>query len=79
MAKVRDIPEELHTKVIEIKSWLFHGDVKEVAKRSSTPRQTVSSMMNLKATPSKRVLECAIEVMNENKARFEIKPKMKVA
>lgn len=79
MGNLTTIPQELNEKLTEIKAWMFSGDQQEVARRARVKEQVVSMMLNRKRMPSKKVIECAIEVMNENKARFEIKPKLKIA
>jgi hypothetical protein len=76
---MKAIPAELDAKIDEIKSWMLDGDQKEVAKRARTFETRVSQILNKRIAPDKKVLDFAIEVMNENKARFEIKPSMKVA
>lgn len=76
---MKPLPTELEAKIDEVHSWLFYGDVKEVAKRSRTWATRVSAMLNKRQPMNKRVLEAAIEVMNENKARFECDAKMKIA
>lgn len=69
---MRTIPTELQEKLAEIRSWLFDGDQKVVAKRSRSGEGHVSRVLNGKMNPNKKILDTAIEVMNENKARFEI-------
>jgi transcriptional regulator with XRE-family HTH domain len=76
---MKSIPAELEAKLDEIKSWMFNGDQDEVAKRAGVKKQNVSAQLNKKQVPSKKVLDAAIEVMNENKARFEIRETMKIA
>jgi hypothetical protein len=76
---MKSIPAELEAKLDEIKSWMFNGDQDEVAKRAKVKKQNVSAQLNKKQVPSKKVLDAAIEVMNENKARFEIRETMKIA
>lgn len=78
---MKAIPTELQEKLAEVRSWLFDGDQKEVAKRSRSGEGHVSRVLNGKMNPNKRILDAAIEVMNENKSRFEIgvNPPMKVA
>jgi len=78
MAKSNTIPAELKEKLNEINSWLFYGDKQEVAKRSGMTPTYVGMVLKGDAF-NKTVIEKAIEVMNENKVRFEIKPKMEVA
>lgn len=84
MANVNTIPTELQQKVIEANQWLFYGDKKEVAKRARKSEKytimVLKAVMNGDGSKFNReIIECAIEVMNENKARFEITPTMKVA
>jgi hypothetical protein len=76
---MKSIPAELEAKLDEIKSWMFNGDQDEVAKRAGVKKQNVSAQLNKKQVPSKKVLDAAITVMNENKARFEIRETMKIA
>jgi hypothetical protein len=76
---MKALPPELDAKISELKSWMFNGDQDEVAKRAKMPKQNVSAMFNKKMTPSKKFLAAAIEVMNENKAMFEINDRMKIA
>ncbi len=76
---MKSLPTELEAKIDEVHSWMFYGDVKEVGKRACTWPQRVSAMLNKRIPIDKRVLEVGIEVMNENKSRFEIEPKMKIA
>lgn len=76
---MKALPPELEVKIDEIKSWMFSGDQAEVAKRARTWETRVSQILNRRIAPDKRVLEKAIEVMNENKARLEIKSQMKIA
>lgn len=77
---MKPLPSELEAKIDEIKGWMLDGDQKEVAKRARTWETRVSQILNKRIAPDKIVLDAAIQVMNENKARFEITtPKMKVA
>jgi hypothetical protein len=78
MAKNKEIPQELATKLKEIDSWLFYGDKKKVAKRVGKRADYVGKVIAGELI-NPQIIDVAIEVMNENKARFEIKPKMKVA
>jgi hypothetical protein len=71
---MRPLPPELSAKIDEIKSWLFEGDQHEVARRSRKSRVWVNKVLNKKAFNAK-IVEVAIQVMNENKARFEINTK----
>ena len=68
----KPIAPELEAKIDEVRRWMMEGDQKEVARRSGTWESRVSEILNKKRTPHKLILEKAIEVMNENKARFEI-------
>lgn len=68
---MKPIPPELEAKIDEIKSWMMAGDQKEVAKRARTFETYVSQVLSKRVAPNKKVLEYAIQVMNENKARFE--------
>lgn len=76
---MKALAPELEAKIDEVNSWLFYADQKEVAKRAKTWESRVSEVLNKKRPPTKRILEAAILVMNENKARFECSPKMKLA
>jgi transcriptional regulator with XRE-family HTH domain len=76
---MRPLAPELEAKIDEVNGWLFYGDGKEVARRARVQKSRVSEVLNKKRTPSKKILDAAIEIMNENKARFEITPKMKIA
>lgn len=76
---MRPLAPELEAKIDEVKSWLFYADQKEVAKRAKTWETRVSEVLNKKRQPNKRIMDAAIEVMNENKARFECSPKLKLA
>lgn len=68
----RPIAPELEAKIDEIRHWMLEGDQKEVARRAGTWESRVSEILNKKRPPHKTILEKAIEVMNENKARFEV-------
>lgn len=76
---MKPLSPELEAKIDEIKGWLFYGDQKEVAKRACVPESRISEVMNKKCPPNKEILDAAIKVMNENKLRFEVEPKMKIA
>jgi hypothetical protein len=69
---MKKIPPELEAKIDEVRSWMLEGDQGEVARRARVDKTRVSKVLNKRIAPTKRVLEAAIEVMNENKARFEI-------
>lgn len=75
---MKTIPVELEAKIDEVAAWMFEGDRDKVAARSRKSREWVSKVLNKHAFNA-QVLEAAIEVMNENKSRFECKPKMQVA
>lgn len=68
---MKPISPELEAKIDEIKLWMFDGDQKQVAKRARVSETWVSRVLNKKTGPDKKVLDYAIELMNENKARFE--------
>lgn len=76
---MKSLPTELEAKIDEVKSWMFDGDQKEVARRAGTWESRVSEVLNKKVPPQKKILEKAIEVMEENKSGFGIAPKMKIA
>lgn len=76
---MKALPAELEAKIDEIKSWMFEGDQDEVARRARTWKSRVSEVLNKRIPPNKEILEKAIEVMNENKSRFECQPTMKIA
>lgn len=73
------LPPELEAKIDEAKSWLIvDGDQDRVAAKARKSRVWVNRVLNKHAFNA-QILEAAIEVMNENKARFECQPKMKIA
>jgi transcriptional regulator with XRE-family HTH domain len=76
---MKPLAPELEAKIDEISGWMLPGDQEEVARRARVDNSWVSKVLNKKMTPTKKVLDAAIEIMNENKARFEITPKMKIA
>lgn len=76
---MRALPQDLEAKIDEIKGWMFYGDQALVAKKARTWETRVSEVLNKKRAPSKQILDAAVEVMNENKARFECTPKLKIA
>jgi tRNA U38,U39,U40 pseudouridine synthase TruA len=76
---MKALAPELESKIDEINGWLFHADQKEISKRSRRDEPWVSRVLNKKLPPDKRILDAAIEVMNENKARFECGHKLKLA
>lgn len=67
---MRTLPPELEAKIDEVKIWLFNGDQDKVAARSRKSREYVCKVLN-KRRFNAQILEVAIEVMNENKAKFE--------
>jgi hypothetical protein len=73
------LPAELEAKIDEVKSWMFAGGQRIVARRIKVDESTVAKILNKKMPPNEKVLEAAIELMNERKAKFECLPKMKVA
>jgi hypothetical protein len=78
MAKLKTFPTELEHKLTEINEWMFYGDKGKVAKRSRKTLEYVGKVLSKKAF-NRHIIECAIEVMEENKARFQITPRMKIA
>lgn len=75
---MKAIPTELEAKIDEINLWMFEGDRDKVAAMSRKSREWVSKVLHKKAFNS-QILDAAIQIMNENKARFECKPSMKIA
>lgn len=75
---MKALPTELKDKLREVHSWMFEGDQDRVAAKSRKTREYVNKVLNQKAFNAS-IMEAGIEVMNENKARFEIKSKMNVA
>jgi hypothetical protein len=76
---MKPLPEELTAKIDEIKSWLLvPGDQDKVAAKSRKCREYVNKVLNKKAFNAE-VIAAGVEVMNENKRLFEIKPTMKIA
>jgi hypothetical protein len=69
---MRLLPPELEAKIDEVKLWLFEGDQARVAKKSRKSRQWVNAVLNKHAFNA-QILKAAIDVMNDNKAKFEIK------
>lgn len=76
---MKPLPTELDAKIDEIKLWMFEADQNEVARRAKVDKTRVSKVLNKRIAPTKKVLDAAIEVMEENKARFHCSPKMKIA
>lgn len=75
---MKQLPIELEAKIDEINLWMFEGDRDRVAAASRKSREWVSKVLHKKAFNS-QILEAAINIMNENKSRFECAPKMKIA
>lgn len=75
---MRALAPELEAKIDEVKLWMLEGDQDRVAAKSRKSREWVNKVLNKHAFNA-QILEAAIEVMNENKARFECSPKMKIA
>jgi transcriptional regulator with XRE-family HTH domain len=71
---MKPLAPELEAKIDEINGWMLSGDQEEVARRARVDSSWVSKVLNKKMTPTKKVLDAAIEVMEENKTRFQIKP-----
>lgn len=68
----RKLPPELEAKIDEAKSWLFDGDQDKVAIKSRKSREWVNKVMNKKAFNAE-IVAAAIQVMEENKAKFDIR------
>lgn len=75
---MKQLSPDLEAKIDEIKMWMFEGDQDRVAAKSRKSREWVSKVLNKHAF-NPTIVECAIEVMNENKARFECNHKLKIA
>lgn len=68
---MKPLPPELEAKIDEVKSWMFEGDQDRVAKKAKMTKTWVNMVLNKRAFNA-RILVAAIEVMNANKAKFEI-------
>lgn len=75
---MRPLPPQLEAKIDEVKSWMLDGDQERVASMTRKSREWVCKVLNKKAF-NPVILDAAIKVMNENKARFEIGSTMKIA
>jgi hypothetical protein len=71
-------PQEFINKLSEVNSWLFYGDVAKVVKRSGKSLTYVSRVLAGKHH-NETIIQCAIEVMEENKVKFNCAQPMKVA
>jgi hypothetical protein len=76
---MRTLPPELEAKIDEVKSWMLEGDQDEVARRARVDKTRVSKVLNKRIAPTKKVLDAAIEVMEDNRARFHCSQQMKIA
>lgn len=76
---MKALPSELEAKIDEIRSWMLNGDQAEVAARSGRDEPWVSRVLNKKLPPDEKIITAAIQVMEENKVRFGITPKMKIS
>lgn len=76
---MKPLPVELEAKIDEIHSWMFDGDLDRVVSLSRKSKTWVSKVLNKRVTPNADIIEAGVKVMNENKARFEIRPKLKIA
>jgi hypothetical protein len=76
---MKKLSPELEARIDEIYSWMFEGDQKKVAKKARVDEPFVSRVLTKKVFPNKKVLDAAIEVMDENKVRFGCASNMKVA
>lgn len=72
---MKPLPPELEAKIDEVHSWMFDGDLDLVKKKCRMSKVYICRVLKKKAF-NQSVLEAAIEVMNDNKSRFEI-PNMK--
>lgn len=75
---MRTIPAELEAKIDEVHSWMLDGDLDKVAKMTKKCKEYVCKVLRKKAFNSEVVI-AGIQVMNENKAKFEINHSMKIA
>jgi hypothetical protein len=76
---MRPLAPELEAKIDEVKLWMLEGDQDRVAAKSRKSREWVNKVLNKKAFNA-QIIESAIEVMEENKARFQCNTsKMKIA
>lgn len=74
------LPTELNAKIDEIRSWMFlTGSQQRVAKAARISEGYVSQILNGDKKPTPKFMAAAVQVMNENKARFEIGSTMKIA
>lgn len=71
-SRLKPLPPELEAKIDEVKQWMFDGDQARVAKKSKKTREWVNKVLNKHAFNA-QILKAAIDVMNDNKAKFEIK------
>lgn len=68
---MKTLAPELEAKIDEVKLWMLDGDQERVAEKACKSRQWVNRVLNKHAFNAD-VLEAAIEVMESNKARFQI-------
>lgn len=65
------IPDELKDKVKEVRSWMIiDGDMDRVAAKARKSRRWVQAVLN-GHTFNAQIVEAGIEVMEENRARFQ--------
>jgi hypothetical protein len=67
---MRALAPELEAKIDEVKLWMLDGDQELVAAKSRKSLRWVNAVLNKHAFNA-QILEAAIEVMNENRARFQ--------
>lgn len=77
---MKPLPPELEAKIDEVKSWMLEGDQDRVAEKARKSRVWVNRVLNKKAFNT-QILVAGIEIMNENKALFQIsqQPLMKAS
>ncbi len=76
---MKPLPTELSNKIDEIRTWMFNGGQKELARRARVSEARVSLFLNKKIPPTISLLDEGLKLMNERKAKWEINPNMKVA
>ncbi len=75
---MRAIPAELEAKIDEVHSWMLDGDLDKIKNMTRKSKEYVCKVLRKKAF-NPDVVIAGIQVMNENKAKFEISQTMKIA
>lgn len=75
---MKALPAELEATIKEARLWMLDGDINRVAVKSRKSRVWVSRVLNGHAFNAE-IVDAAIEIMMENRSRFECSPKMKIA